>query len=737
MKHNYPLILFCLLSVNLLFAQNTGAISKDSLESLVDITRENLLKYNYKDGVENAYLLLEGAENSDADYYKFHAHNYLGNAYNQLKDNQRAKSNYLKALDIAHNLENDTLLIYIYNNLGNVYAEEKGSAKKGIAYYNRVIDLADSLKIPDKKLAPTINIAWTFIDDGKYSQAYPYLKESLRLLGDIKNNNTRSQLYMLLGRYHHKTNKLDSASYYFTQGLQLAEADSLILPASLICKDFAAMLFEKGEFEAAYKSLEKYDNYKAQLFEKDKLAQIEAANARFDVNEYRRNLEISKKEQAYQDELISRSTEKILIMVVASLILIITLLILNKINQDRKKLIHQLKEKNNQLVDARDNAERLSKLKTEFFSTVSHELRTPLYGVVGLASLLLDDKSLKKHESDLKSLKFSADYLLALINDVLQMNKMESKQVKLENIPFNLKELVLSIVNTFEFTRLQNNNKVHYYIDEDIPENLIGDPVRLSQILMNLVGNAVKFTENGDIYISIKLQARVDDRAVIYFEVKDNGIGIPKSKQKLIFEEFSQLRAANYNYQGTGLGLPIVKRLLELFNSQIHLKSKEGEGALFCFSLSLKEDKAPSKEAGFAHEVYLDNLKRVQKILVVDDNKINQVVTRRILEKQNFECIVASNGVEAIEKASAENFDLILMDLNMPGINGMETTERIREFNKLVPIVALTAVEIEEVRNEIYASGMNDIIVKPYDIERFYQIVNRNLSANIEAVSKN
>ncbi|MBE7639900.1 response regulator [Salegentibacter sp. BLCTC] len=627
--------------------------------------------------------------------------------------------------------------MYIYNNLGNIYSEEKGNKEKGIAYYNKVIKLADSLKVPEQKLAPTVNIAWTFIDDGKYSQAYPYLNESLRLLGDVKNNNTRSQLYMLLGRYHHKTNKLDSASYYFTQGLQLAEEDSLILPASLICKDFAAMLFEKGEFEAAYKSLEKYDNYKAQLFEKDKLAQIEAANARFDVNEYRRNLEISKKEQAYQDELISRSTEKILIMVVASLILIITLLILNKINQDRKKLIHQLKEKNNQLVDARDNAERLSKLKTEFFSTVSHELRTPLYGVVGLASLLLDDKSLKKHESDLKSLKFSADYLLALINDVLQMNKMESKQVKLENIPFNLKELVLSIVNTFEFTRLQNNNKVHYYIDEDIPENLIGDPVRLSQILMNLVGNAVKFTENGDIYISIKLQARVDDRAVIYFEVKDNGIGIPKSKQKLIFEEFSQLRAANYNYQGTGLGLPIVKRLLELFNSQIHLKSKEGEGALFCFSLSLKEDKAPSKEAGFAHEVYLDNLKRVQKILVVDDNKINQVVTRRILEKQNFECIVASNGVEAIEKAFAENFDLILMDLNMPGINGMETTKRIREFNMLVPIVALTAVEIEEVRNEIYASGMNDIIVKPYDIERFYQIVNRNLSTNIEAISKN
>lgn len=194
-----------------------------------------------------------------------------------------------------------------------------------------------------------------------------------------------------------------------------------------------------------------------------------------------------------------------------------------------------MKNKNSELLTAKEEAERLSMLKSQFFSTVSHELRTPLYGVVGLTSLLLDDKSLKKHESDLKSLKFSADYLLALINDVLQMNKMESNQVKLENVSFNIQELILSIVNTFEFTRLQNKNKVHYSIDEKIPKNLIGDPVRLSQILMNLVGNAVKFTENGDIYINVELRAEVEDRAVIYFEVKDNGIGIPKSKQKLIF----------------------------------------------------------------------------------------------------------------------------------------------------------------------------------------------------------
>lgn len=718
-------------------AQDSAPISKDSLEHLTEITSEYLNKYKYKDGIENSMLLLEHAHNQNDDYYGFHAHNFLGIAYNELKDTLRAEKNYLKALSYAQELKNDTLLIYIYNNLGNIYSERKGYEKEGINYYNRVIDLADKIELEGEKLVPTVNIAWTYMDGERYRKAYPYLNKSLKLVEEgEENNNARSQLYMLLGKYHHKTQSLDSAAYYFTEGLRLAEEDSLMLPAALISKDYANMLFEKGDFEAAYKNLQKHNEYNGKVFEKDRLAQIEAANARFDVNEYQRNLEISRKEKAYQDELIEKSTEKILIMVIASLVLIVTLLILNKINQDRKKLIEELKDRNTQLLDSRDEAERLSKLKTDFLSTVSHELRTPLYGVIGLTSLLLDDKSLEKHESDLKSLKFSADYLLALINDVLQMNKMESKQVKLESIPFNIRELILSIVNTFEFTRLQNNNNLQYHIGEDVPENLIGDPVRLSQVLMNLVGNAVKFTEEGNINIRVALQAKVDGNAILYFEVKDDGMGIPRSKQKLIFEEFSQLKSANYNYQGTGLGLPIVKRMLELFGSQIHLKSKEGQGAVFCFSLSLKQNQTPKKTAGFAHQAYEENEQNPQKILVVDDNRINQVVTRRILEKQNFVCEVAENGVEAIERVQAAHFDLILMDLNMPGINGMETTQRIREFNPEVPIVALTAVEIEEVRKEIYESGMNDIIVKPYEPERFYQILRRNLSRSSKILAE-
>ncbi|UJH92402.1 hypothetical protein LZ575_07750 [Antarcticibacterium sp. 1MA-6-2] len=274
----------------------------------------------------------------------------------------------------------------------------------------------------------------------------------------------------------------------------MVEEDSLILQASHVYEEYAKLLYSEGNFENAFLALQKFNDFKDQIFEQERMRQIEAANVKFDVSEYQKNLAIAKNEQLLKDEIIERSSEKMFIMVLSSIVLLIILLALVKISLSRRKLIYELSEKNKELLAAKEEAERLSVLKTKFFSTVSHELRTPLYGVIGLTSILLEDKSLVKHENDLKSLKFSADYLLALINDVLQMNKMESNLVKLENLPFHLGDLMRSIVKSFEFTRLQNKNEIHLQIDPAINPYLIGDPVRLSQILMNLVGNAMKFT---------------------------------------------------------------------------------------------------------------------------------------------------------------------------------------------------------------------------------------------------
>lgn len=733
MKKNYLVIHLILLFASENFAQEKKQWDP-YLDSIYNVSAIQIDEYDYKSAIETSFFLIEETEKRNNIYYRYHAHTLLGWGYGDLLDSIRSKAHYEEALVLALELKNDTLILWSYNNLGNIYSEDSTLVQKGINYYKKVINLADKLNIPSEKYTPTLNIAWTYIDIGDFQNARPYLQRA----ADIANKEdiySLSELNYLWGLYYMGINELDKAEQYFKKGIELVEKNSLILESSFIYKEYANSLYKQEKYQEAFAAMEKYDEYSSTIYEKERLKQIEAANAQYDVTEYQRHLSTARNEEILKDEIIERSRERMLIMVISSFILLIILVVLLKISRSRRRLLLDMKEKNGELVKAKEEAERLSLLKTKFFSTISHELRTPLYGVIGLTTILLDDKTLAKHEEDLKSLKFSADYLLALINDVLQMNKMESNLVKLEHLPFNLDVLMRSIVKSFEFTRLQNKNNIQLAIDPNIPTSLTGDSVRLSQILMNLVGNAMKFTERGNIRISSKLVEEQDMTARILFEVKDDGMGIPLNKRSIIFEEFSQLKSVNYNYQGTGLGLPIVRKLLWLFDSEIQLESEEGIGSNFYFEIEFEKDLTALLEenstSGKEHIIFTEVNSEGKLILIVDDNRINQVVTRKILEQKGFKCDICDNGLDAVMKVKNNRYDLILMDINMPGISGLETTEKIREFNTLVPVIALTAVEIEEIRAAIVESGMNDIIVKPYDTSTFYQVIYRNISGEI------
>jgi len=708
-------------------------VSKDSLESLFNNSITLFNDYNYHEGIQTSMRLIELAELVESNYFLYHGHNNLGVAYEELGDTMRAKTHYEKSLVFAKATQNDTLIMWSYNNMGNIFSERKEDYQKGIYNYKRVIDLAKKLNNQEELVAPYINIAWTYLDKNRVPIAKPYLDSAKGVLKRVHGSYLDAELDMLYGRYFLESNQLDSAKVYFERSTKIVDEDSLIYEGAETYKWYAELLFRKGEFKAAFKALKRQHEYESEIFDHTNTAQIQAANTRFDINEYQKNLELAKQQKNYQEKIIAKSNEKLILLIVAAIILFIILIFLNRINSSRKILITELQEKNKELRKSKEETERLSNLKTQFFSTVSHELRTPLYGVIGLTSLLLDDKGLKDHQKDLKSLKFSADYLLALINDVLQINKMEAKEVKLESVSFNFRELLQSIMQTLEFTRLQNKNKIHLEIDQNIPQYLLGDSVRFSQIMVNLVGNALKFTERGNIWIRATVIDTTEAAYNIKIEVEDDGIGIPLSKQKEIFEEFSQLKPSNYNYQGTGLGLPIVKKMLKLFESDIHLRSEEHQGSCFSFVLNFKKDQEkaglPVTKIKDLKEDITDNwhLKSKHRILIVDDNRINQVVTKRILEQKKFVCEIAQDGYEAIKKVKEATFDLVLMDVNMPGITGMEATQKIRNFNKVIPIVALTAVEVEEIREKIHSAGMNDIIVKPYDVQQFYRVIYRNI----------
>lgn len=716
-----------------IFSQE-DSYENELLDSLDIISTNSLDNYDYKEAIETGMELVEEAKKQNNDFYSFQGHRVLGFSYQDLNDTIRALKHFNYVLDYAEKLDSVSYLLSAYNNLGNIYSENPKTIQKGIDYYHEIIDIALEKDLKEELFIPTLNIAWTYLDNEENDKAWIYLEKGLELFSDTENNEHLSQLNYLAGRYYFAIEDFSLSKEYFEKAVALVECDSLISIGGDTYKEYSKLLFKNGEYEKAYKALNISKVYNDKIYQKERLEQIQIASAKFDVGEYQRDLEIARKEQLYKDDVIEKSRERMYVMIFSFIVLVIIIILVYRINLSRRTLIQELNGKNAELIAAKEEAERLSRLKTKFFSTISHELRTPLYGVIGLTSILMDDKSLSKHEEDLKSLKFSADYLLALINDVLQVNKMESNLLDLENVAFNINDLMQSIVKSFEFTRLQNKNTIHLELGENANTNLIGDKVRLSQVLMNLVGNAMKFTERGDIWIKTKLLETSETTSKIYFEIKDNGSGISKNNQELIFEEFSQLQSANYNYQGTGLGLPIVKKLLTLFNSEIKLESKEGLGSTFSFVIEFKN--TDLSKSDLSNEIQEEDIDFImssgeKRILVVDDNRINQVVTKKILEQQQFVVELCDNGIDAVEQVKNKRFDLVLMDVNMPGISGLEATKRIRKFDLDIPVIALTAMEIDEIREEIFEAGLNDIIVKPYDTARFYQVIFKNLPAEI------
>jgi len=312
----------------------------------------------------------------------------------------------------------------------------------------------------------------------------------------------------------------------------------------------------------------------------------------------------------------------IFLFVIIIFFLLLLVYSLYKTNFLREKSNKELKLANEELKLAKEKAEVAVQLKTQFVSTVSHELRTPLYGVIGITNIILEEHKELANSPHLNSLKFSARYLLSLVNDLLQINKIEENKITLENMIFNVTDEILTIVDSLEFIAVKNNNKLFTNIDSNIPDFLIGDKLRLSQIFMNLVSNALKFTKEGTVTVNAKLERIENSKHYIYFEVKDTGVGIAIDDQEKIFDKFVQIERKESDYQGTGLGLSIVQKLVEFFGSKIYLESEEGKGSTFSFTICFDVDE--SKKNEIINNINVDiSLNQLYKILVVEDNKIN------------------------------------------------------------------------------------------------------------------
>lgn len=444
--------------------------------------------------------------------------------------------------------------------------------------------------------------------------------------------------------------------------------------------------------------------------------------------------EIKRMDQRIEELNESRNRSEIATILTSAFLSIISLLAVSlyRNNQIKLKTNDLLQTKNNELQSARDAAVQAMEAKTNFLSTVSHELRTPLYAVTGLTHLLLEENPSENQKEHLKALKFSGDYLLNFINDILQINKIDAEKLEPLNIEFNLKKILQEVIDSLQQSAKENNTKIILEYDENIPGHLMSDPLKLSQIFMNLVGNALKFTKDGEVKVIAQLIKKIEDDVTLYFEVQDTGIGISEEQQKVIFEGFEQGSIQiNREYGGTGLGLTIVKSLLGLFDSKIQLQSNLGEGSSFFFELKLKSKDSVVDDIPFEITQKDYDFKGLH-LLIVEDNKINQVITKKMLTKKEITSDIASNGMEAVELARKNPYDAILMDIHMPGISGEEATIEIRKFDGHTPIIALTAISLDDSLESFYAAGCNDVVTKPFKPEVFYQKIGENIFSKKE-----
>ncbi len=702
---------------------------------------EKLLEqYKYEDALKMAKTAFDNAMYNDDNKNLGKIYGIIAKIYKLNEQKNKAIINYRKALTYARNSKARSLESELYNSIANLYIQNDSTVSKGIDHYNKAYNTARKIKDNSRMIQPLLNLAEYYILNNDYSKAYiDYLTPARVLINKnsssiekTKLNNLQGKYFLNVRRYERAEEHIEEAIAYASKGIENNSSNKRLISdyyeeLAFAFKTKSDIFKKQKEYRKAYRYIEEYHNYLDKSVGLKKEIDLQRATIKFEVDQFKDKAEKLEEDKAERDSEEIKWQISVILGVVLILISLAFLISAYKNNLQKKKLNSVLIEKNKELIHAKETAEQVSTLKSQFISTVSHELRTPLYGVIGLTSLLMENPEEKKKSEYLESLKFSGDYLLALINDVLQLSKIETNEVKLEKVSFDLRSLIEGIVNSLHSKQKNNDNDVHIDIDKNIKTTLLGDSVRLSQILINLIGNALKFTKKGNIWVKVKCLDFTNDNYHLRFIVKDDGIGIPKSKQQTIFENFAQVKNQNQEYEGTGLGLAIVKKLVQLHNSNIKINSEEGMGSEFIFDLFYeKAIKVENKSATIGENISIGTSNFY--ILIVDDNKINQIVTQNILKKKGYTCNLANNGMDAIEMIKKEQFDLILMDINMPEMNGLDATKVIRTFNTNIPIIALTAVEEGEVRDQAMEVGMNDVIIKPYDTQQFFQTIMKNIS---------
>ncbi|PRP66208.1 hypothetical protein BST86_03425 [Nonlabens agnitus] len=698
------------------------------LDSVLQLTFNLYFESDYVAILDKAPALIEYAEEIDEQRIKTRLRAVLGNSFIQLGDRENADALYQDALKEAVQRKDTFQLINTYINLGNTYFDADYDLT--IDYYTKALELQKGASTTDLHyLIIHHNLAEVYVKKKLPGQAQQHMNDVVKALENPEIPGSKGQFV--------PTSQSVQGSIYLLQGLYYRSIESSLealnndrddIDENYRINSYKNLIeaYEKTkQYEALIEVRKVYDSLITQRYEDGKIKQQQLANSKYKADRYQQELLKSEftaklmKQKADQDKII------FWVFTVVGILLLVLIATLLYSRSKRNKLLADLQIKNAQYLEAKEVSEKLATKNTKFLSTISHELRTPLYGIIGLSSVFLKDKKLKEYDEEFNSLKFSADYLLSLVNDILNINKYESEKGRqLQEEHFNLSLLMNSILQSFHFLNEKNNNELVLKVDPKIPEVLYGDKTKLSQVIMNLLSNASKFTQDGSIMIRVDQLSKDNDQLELLFAVEDTGRGIEEENQKEIFEEFTQV-PSTITEGGTGLGLPIVNKLLTILNSKLQMESTYGIGTTFSFALPIKIGSEQKLESTIKEK----DIKKLdhKKLLIVDDNKINQLVTQKVLEQYHMQHETANNGQEAVDMVKENTYDYVLMDINMPVMNGINATIEIRKMGITTPVIALTAADDLNLERDVFSHGIDSILVKPYHTEQLLALLIEHL----------
>ncbi len=661
-----------------------------------------------------------------------------GIVYRNLGNKEQALLNYNQALEISRDMNDYTNVVNALLSIGNIHWYDNEN-EKALAFFEEALEISRQEDFTGDHPAGILNnIGNVYRSLGDFSKALEYYQQSLGITREVGDKNLIAVTIKNIGITYQESGRFSQAIQYLSESKDMAKQIHLLNVQREALDHLSQTYTALADYKKALEYFIEFSKLKDSLFDEETSDKMSIMQLGYDIREQEQEKTITE-----IDLLLETSKERnlryiiIFISIVAILLVIIlwyrfrlkikSNLELRELNVDLERRVEErtirLREENEKRKKIQEQAELANETKNRFLATISHEVRTPINAIIGFCDLAINPDVHDDHQTNLRRVKDSSEHLLALIKDVIDYAQIESGKMELKKYKFDICNLIESVVNAYYLDASSKQIKLSHEIGSNIPKFVIGDSDALRQILYNLIGNAIKFTDKGSVDIKVELEEQnlKTNNVKLKFTVKDTGIGITKLKQKLIFTDFTQGNGtiSSRRYGGVGLGLTICKYFVELMNGKILVKSEKDKGSEFEFVINLEVDKEETTKKVIKKEP----VKRKLKILVAEDNLLNSQVVTSFLKRLGHTSDIASNGKVALEKLAAKDYDVVLMDIEMPEMDGFEATKEIRNGNYQIknpniPIIALTAHALRDYEEKSYEAGMDSYLTKPIDIDR-------------------